>query len=38
MKIRIINPDYGVSPEAMAERCAMLRPFVGPTSPFPWCA
>ena len=30
MKIRIINPDYGVSPEAMAERCAMLRPFVGP--------
>ncbi len=30
MKIRIINPDYGVGEENMRQRCAMLQPYVGP--------
>ena len=30
MKIRIINPDYGVGEEAMAQRCSILQQFVGP--------
>ncbi|WP_337384130.1 aspartate/glutamate racemase family protein [Acidaminococcus timonensis] len=30
MKIRIINPDYGVGEEAMARRCTFLQRYVGP--------
>ena len=30
MKIFIINPDYGVTPEQMAERCRLLSVHVGP--------
>ncbi len=30
MKIFIINPDYGVTPEQMAERCHLLSAHVGP--------
>lgn len=30
MKIRIINPDYGVGEEAMAQRCGLLQHYVGP--------
>lgn len=30
MKIRIINPDYGVGEEAMGQRCSILQQFVGP--------
>lgn len=29
MKIRIINPDYGVEKEAMAQRCSLLQHYVG---------
>ena len=30
MKIRIINPDYGVGEEAMAQVCGFLQHYVGP--------
>ncbi len=30
MKIRIVNPDYGVGEEAMARRCKFLQRYVGP--------
>lgn len=30
MKIFIINPDYGVTPAQLAERCQMLSQYVGP--------
>lgn len=30
MKIRIINPDYGVGEENMRQRCAILQQYVGP--------
>ena len=30
MKIMIINPDYGVSPEAMALRCSILQKYAAP--------
>ena len=30
MKIRIINPDYGVGEENMKDRCAILQDYVGP--------
>jgi allantoin racemase len=30
MHIRIINPDYGVTPAAMADRCRMLQRVTGP--------
>ena len=30
MKIRIINPDYGVGEKNMAQRCRILQQFVGP--------
>ena len=30
MKIRIINPDYGVGEKNMTQRCRILQQFVGP--------
>ena len=30
MRIKIINPDYGMTPEEMRERCALLKRAAGP--------